>query len=404
MKKFVKTVSLYMVIAVLAVLGQSRDQLLAQGNCGNTCYPYYFCPGPVIACSSCPTEEPGLKVFAPGLPKCIRVLNLYRDQLGVTLSTTVQTGNTSFVKVFEPSVFPDPEDANVELDIGIAENEYFKICTPVPQSTCCIQINLETNPQVFKDAGKDPKTEPAFTEITLNKNECAPVCDDQHPIIMHLNFTKAFQTQGDLNGKGWITQAIWTNSDVSNLPSDLNVLFDGGVYIWNFSDLVTHELGHFVGYPAEELVAKYAPSCALPLDGILQNPKGSIPDYFRQGLNATEICWFRQLYCPDPCLPLPCDASVGLPRLFTDAFTLISLSPNPAHNYMLMTYSLTRRSLVRIDLFDILGRNMQSILEGSIDPGTHSIGVPLRDLPTGTYYTRVSTEGSIHTFKIAHIK
>ena len=79
------------------------------------------------------------------------------------------------------------------------------------------------------------------------------------------------------------------------------------------------------------------------------------------------------------------------------------LLDNPMNGEIAISFEMGRTALVTMELRDILGRivpiaNAKYLLE---DPGSHTARLPLPNLPSGTYYLRVSTDtGESKTLKV----
>lgn len=86
-------------------------------------------------------------------------------------------------------------------------------------------------------------------------------------------------------------------------------------------------------------------------------------------------------------------------EIFTDVkdtpslFTIVSLSPNPASDFLRVDYSLGRESRVDVEVFDVAGRR---VLSKGVDAqaGARVASVNIRSLAAGMYFLRVkSAEG-----------
>ncbi len=63
--------------------------------------------------------------------------------------------------------------------------------------------------------------------------------------------------------------------------------------------------------------------------------------------------------------------------------------PNPFHNETTIQYTIPRHELVNISLFDISGRTVKVLVNGSKDAGTHAISFHTESLTSGIYYYRL---------------
>jgi tetratricopeptide (TPR) repeat protein len=65
--------------------------------------------------------------------------------------------------------------------------------------------------------------------------------------------------------------------------------------------------------------------------------------------------------------------------------TLEQSYPNPTSNYAYINFTLSQRSPVKLALFDVMGRQVQSLYDAVADPGAYSIPLDASYLPSGTY-------------------
>jgi hypothetical protein len=77
--------------------------------------------------------------------------------------------------------------------------------------------------------------------------------------------------------------------------------------------------------------------------------------------------------------------------------------PNPARSGSRIAFRLAEAGPVRVDVFDVAGRAVRTLLEGRLDAGDHEISWEGRDergiaVPSGVYFLRVlSSDGVRHT-------
>lgn len=74
--------------------------------------------------------------------------------------------------------------------------------------------------------------------------------------------------------------------------------------------------------------------------------------------------------------------------------------PNPANGFTYVNYSLKNASDVKITLFDVTGKELATIAEGSKNAGAHSAKLDLSKLTAGVYYYTVRTEDGSATRKM----
>lgn len=73
--------------------------------------------------------------------------------------------------------------------------------------------------------------------------------------------------------------------------------------------------------------------------------------------------------------------------------TLSGNYPNPFAQYTVITYDLQAPSRVRLEVFDLLGRHVTTLVEGNQGTGSHTAAFSAGDLPTGLYIYRLTAGG-----------
>ena len=77
-----------------------------------------------------------------------------------------------------------------------------------------------------------------------------------------------------------------------------------------------------------------------------------------------------------------------------------SAYPNPFSTSTTITYSLEQTSRVRLDVFDMLGRNVQTLAEGVQTNGSHTVRWDAGGLSNGAYLIRLRVGGDVHTLPV----
>jgi hypothetical protein len=72
-----------------------------------------------------------------------------------------------------------------------------------------------------------------------------------------------------------------------------------------------------------------------------------------------------------------------------DSYTLLQNYPNPFNSRTTISYDLPRTSLVTIDIYDMLGRKMTTLLSSSQQAGTHSVVWDAREVSSGIYFYKL---------------
>jgi hypothetical protein len=76
----------------------------------------------------------------------------------------------------------------------------------------------------------------------------------------------------------------------------------------------------------------------------------------------------------------------------------IRLTPNPCHDRVNLSFSSTREGLVTVSLFDVSGRFVKTLTNGTVQPGVHTVQLSTRNLAAGVYFVRADTpDGQVTT-------
>lgn len=90
----------------------------------------------------------------------------------------------------------------------------------------------------------------------------------------------------------------------------------------------------------------------------------------------------------------------GLPT----EFSLSQNFPNPFNPQTVISYSLDRTADVRLEVFDLLGRKVQTLVNKEMDAGNHDVVWKGSEQGAGIYFYRLSTDGRSETRKMVLLK
>ncbi|HVZ40310.1 MAG TPA: glycoside hydrolase family 44 protein [Candidatus Kapabacteria bacterium] len=83
-----------------------------------------------------------------------------------------------------------------------------------------------------------------------------------------------------------------------------------------------------------------------------------------------------------------------------DGIRLDPCMPNPVSTHGIVRYVLSRRMDVRVVLFDVLGREVTTLAEGSREAGENYVLLPALTVPAGSYYCRLDAGGRMLVQKV----
>lgn len=107
--------------------------------------------------------------------------------------------------------------------------------------------------------------------------------------------------------------------------------------------------------------------------------------------HAAGVARGRSIYFTTGYVSFSAPARVGLP----DAFYLTPCWPNPFNPITTFEWGMPRAARVHLEVFNILGRRVAVVTEGTYLAGVHRHSFDGRDLATGIYFARLSCDGAI---------
>ncbi len=93
------------------------------------------------------------------------------------------------------------------------------------------------------------------------------------------------------------------------------------------------------------------------------------------------------------------DGESDLPEKLT-----LPLYPNPTASTATLSLEMPQAQTVRVTLFNLLGRVVGRVHEGTLQPGIHSLPVETSLLPAGVYMLRIDVEGEMLTTRLTVVR
>jgi len=90
--------------------------------------------------------------------------------------------------------------------------------------------------------------------------------------------------------------------------------------------------------------------------------------------------------------------------LIPENFSIHSIYPNPFNPITSMTYGLPEHVNVQIIVYDLSGKEVETLMNGFQTPGYHSVNWNADNLPSGVYLIRLESGEFIQTQKVVLIK
>ncbi len=85
-------------------------------------------------------------------------------------------------------------------------------------------------------------------------------------------------------------------------------------------------------------------------------------------------------------------------------FALEDCFPNPFNPSTTIRFSIPLKSLVSLKIFDVLGREVETLLEGELQAGIHLVKWSAPSVPSGTYFYRLQAGEFVQTRKMLLLK
>ncbi len=94
------------------------------------------------------------------------------------------------------------------------------------------------------------------------------------------------------------------------------------------------------------------------------------------------------------------DGRAGTPAEFGIRYA----APNPFNSTSRIAFALDRRENVRLDIHDVAGRLVTTLVDGSREPGEYEVSWTANDFASGVYFARLIAGRQIHTAKLLLIR
>ena len=85
-------------------------------------------------------------------------------------------------------------------------------------------------------------------------------------------------------------------------------------------------------------------------------------------------------------------------------FRLEQNYPNPFNPSTTIQFALPKRSEVTLKIFDLLGREVATLVDEDLQPGEYKVIFEAGDLPSGVYFYRINAEGFVQTKELTLLK
>lgn len=113
----------------------------------------------------------------------------------------------------------------------------------------------------------------------------------------------------------------------------------------------------------------------------------------------------RTVYQSEPrSLTLFTPTGVEEPKTYPASFSLEQNYPNPFNPVTTIRYSLQNSGTVKLDVTDVLGNKVQTLIDGDKAAGVHTIHFDASAIPSGVYFYRLQHDGIVITRRMTAVK
>ncbi len=233
---------------------------------------------------------------------------------------------------------------------------------------------------------------PNLGNVTITDNSAAGggggiFCDNSNPIVINSIFRNDFPEEIHINsGSVTVTYSDIQGGWAGEGNIDADPIFEDPL----ISDYHLQDTSPCIGAGIDSIeisgVWYYAPS--YDFDG---NPRpypvGSMPD-----MGAYESLLAIPVGVVDDLLIIP------------EVYSLAQNYPNPFNPATKIRYSIPQSSQVQIKVFDMLGNEIETLVNEEKPVGSYEVGFDATGLPSGTYFYRLQAGNFVETKKMTLIK
>ncbi len=84
--------------------------------------------------------------------------------------------------------------------------------------------------------------------------------------------------------------------------------------------------------------------------------------------------------------------SVGDKKVLPDGYTLHQNYPNPFNSTTRIEFEIPTNSFVTLKIYDVLGRHLFTLVEGELNKGFYEFSFDAKEIPSGTYFYRLTSD------------
>ncbi|MGD8782594.1 MAG: T9SS type A sorting domain-containing protein [Ignavibacteria bacterium] len=223
----------------------------------------------------------------------------------------------------------------------------------------------------------------------------------------------SYKQNRDFEGMKTFLDEIITNNDLQNLHGTAE-LYSADYYTsqQNYYQALETLDNIILSYGEEDsktfnenLVCESLISKGYIHEFSLNNPDDAIEDYSKVLSNYPENIFAKYAKIQLKNLGIESEETPGSENLSNESSELsIENYPNPFNPATIISYTLPEEGRVSIKIYDILGREVETIVNEIRTAGTHSVEFNASHLPSGVYLYRIETSRGMLTKKMLLLK
>lgn len=171
-----------------------------------------------------------------------------------------------------------------------------------------------------------------------------------------------------------------------------------------------------VGGPVSTTLGPIPAGSSAALDVILRPAAGCAEGFAKAATVNDLLTWVAsasELPAPDSLkhctTTLMCEEGTGVGDPSTLAFSFRLVGSNPTRGATAVSYALPQPTRVRIDLFNVTGQRVRTLVDGAQPAGVHTLPFEMRNasgrpLGTGVYFARIVTDSESRTVRLVTVR
>ena len=193
---------------------------------------------------------------------------------------------------------------------------------------------------------------------------------------------------------------LWVESldltpDGKLLVGALRRLWAGPLCLWYIIDPVTGEYVEEIGTEGPDPADDHNLQ-APPFAGAVNGPRGG---FFTDANTLYTVDFYMNTLDK-----WTWTAAIDNDVVILDKFALKQNYPNPFNPTTVIPFILEKSSIVRLTIYDMLGREIETLLDNKMNPGNYKINFDATGLASGTYVYRLDVDGETVSKKMLYVK